>query len=64
MPLNNLDDRETGEQIIENPYIQYFLGYQSFLTDKPFETSLFVDFRKKLELQIKNDFGLIIFNED
>ena len=50
----HLDDRETVEQITENVYIQYFLGYSGFLTDKPFDASLFVDFRKKLGLETIN----------
>ena len=44
----NLDDRETVDQISENMYMQYFLGYSSFTTEPPFDASLFVEFRKKL----------------
>jgi transposase, IS5 family len=44
----NLDDRETVEQISENIYMQYFLGYSSFSDTPPFDASLFVDFRKRL----------------
>lgn len=44
----NLDDRETVDQISENMYMQYFLGYSSFTTESPFDASLFVEFRKKL----------------
>jgi hypothetical protein len=29
--LNDLDDRETVEQITENPYMQYFSGLSEFL---------------------------------
>jgi hypothetical protein len=34
--------------------MQYFLGYSSFLGDKPFDASLFVDFRKKLGIDAIN----------
>jgi hypothetical protein len=44
----NLDDRETVAQIAENVYLQYFLGYSSFITEEPFDASLFVDFRHVL----------------
>lgn len=44
----HLDDRETVEQISENMYMQYFLGYSSFSNEKPFDASLFVEFRKRL----------------
>jgi len=50
----NLDDRETVSQISENMYMQYFLGYSSFIDEEPFDASLFVDFRKELGLETIN----------
>ena len=44
----NLDDRETVDQISENVYMQYFLGYSSFTNQAPFDASFFVEFRKRL----------------
>jgi len=44
----NLDDREIIDQISENIYMQYFLGYPSFDPTMPFDASLFVEFRKRL----------------
>ncbi|GGF49745.1 IS5 family transposase [Echinicola rosea] len=44
----NLDDRETVAQITENMYLQYFLGYSSYIREAPFDASLFVDIRKRL----------------
>lgn len=44
----NLDDRETIAQITENMYLQYFLGYSSYIKEAPFDPSLFVDIRKRL----------------
>lgn len=44
----NLDDRETVAQIGENMYLQYFLGYSSYIKEPPFDPSLFVDIRKRL----------------
>lgn len=49
--LCNLDDRETVDQISENVYMQYFLGYSSFCDTPPFSPSLFVEFRKRLGLE-------------
>ena len=46
--LNDYDDRETIEQIKENIYLQYFLGFAGFTTESAFDASLFVDIRKKL----------------
>lgn len=50
----NLDDRETVDQISENIYMQYFLGYPSFTNEKPFDASLFVEFRKRLGMDNLN----------
>jgi hypothetical protein len=50
--LCHLDDRETVDQISENIYMQYFLGYSSFVNEKPFDASLFVDIRKRLGMEV------------
>jgi transposase, IS5 family len=50
----NLDDRETVDQISENVYMQYFLGYSSFDTEPPFDASLFVEIRKRLGIEALN----------
>jgi hypothetical protein len=50
----NLDDRETVDQISENIYMQYFLGYPSFTNETPFDPSLFVEFRKRLGIENVN----------
>lgn len=44
----NLDDRETVVQIKENMYLQYFLGFSSYIKEAPFDASLFVEIRKRL----------------
>ena len=41
-------DEETVEQIRENPYLQYFLGFKEFSDDPPFHSSMFVHFRKRI----------------
>jgi len=48
--LCNLDDREAVDQMSENIYMQYFLGYASFSSEPPFDPSLFVEFRKRLSM--------------
>lgn len=42
-----LSDRETVEQIRENPYLQYFLGMSQYSDEAPFEASSLVHFRKR-----------------
>lgn len=51
---NRLDitDEETVEQIGENPSMQYFCGYESYSTEKPFDPSLMVHFRKRIPAQM------------
>lgn len=45
-----LTDEETVEQIRENPYLQYFLGYKGYTYEKPFDPSLMVRFRQRFNL--------------
>lgn len=52
--LCNLDDRETVDQISENMYMQYFLGFTSFSNEPPFDPSLFVEFRKRIGMDQVN----------
>lgn len=47
-----LSDRECVAQIIENPYLQYFCGLKSFITEAPFDPSLLVSFRKRFPSDI------------
>jgi IS5 family transposase len=47
----NLSDRETIQQVQENMYMQYFIGYSSFSDEEPFDPSLFVDLRKRLGIE-------------
>jgi transposase, IS5 family len=44
----SLSDEETVEQIKENPYLQYFIGYTEFSTEAPFDASMMVYFRKRI----------------
>lgn len=47
-----LSDREVVESVIENPYLQYFLGFKSFQTKAPFSASLLTHFRKRLPREV------------
>ncbi len=49
-------DRETVQHIQEKRivapmYLQYFLGFSSFVKEPIFDPSCFVDFRKRMDLQ-------------
>jgi len=43
----DLSDREAVQQIQENVYMQYFIGFSSFSYEPVFDASLFVDLRKR-----------------
>ncbi len=43
-------DRETVEQIKENPYLQYFIGLSEYSNDSPFEASMMVYFRERINI--------------
>lgn len=46
--IERKDDRGTIEMILENPYMQYFLGFDAFHFNPVFDPSLFVHIRKRL----------------
>ncbi len=43
-----LSDEETIEQIRENPYLQYFVGFNAFHKEQAFAPSLFVEIRRRM----------------
>jgi len=48
-------DRETVEQICENPYLQYFLGFSGFSTEPPFHHTMMTHFRKRFSKEVLAD---------
>ncbi len=58
--LLDLTDRETIEQVRENMFMQYFLGYSSFTNEAPFSASLFVEIRERLNFEILSKINEII----
>ncbi len=59
-----LTDEETVEQIRENPYLQYFLGYKKFSSEKPFDPSLMVRFRQRFSIERLNTINETICRKD
>ena len=43
-------DRETIEQIRENPYLQYFIGISNYSNEAVFEASMMVHFRERINM--------------
>jgi transposase, IS5 family len=46
--MKSLTDEATVDEIRENPYLQYFLGYEGYSYEAPFTPSLFVSFRRRM----------------
>jgi hypothetical protein len=49
-----ISDRETVEQIRENPYLQYFIGQSSYSNELTFDPSLLVHFRQRISPNLIN----------
>ncbi|MEM6752085.1 MAG: IS5 family transposase [Cyanobacteria bacterium P01_C01_bin.38] len=49
-----ISDRETVEQIKENPYLQYFIGISSYSNETPFDASMLVHFRQRIGIDLVN----------
>jgi len=58
-----LSDREVVEHIRETPYLQYFIGLEDYQDEEPFDPSLMVHFRKRLNGEILNKANEILFKE-
>ena len=49
-----ISDRETVEQIRENPYLQYFIGQSTYSNELPFYPSLLGHFRQRISAKLIN----------
>jgi len=59
----NLSDEETVLQIQENPYLQYFCGYETYIDAVPFVPSLFVEIRKRMGADMFESFEQAIVEQ-
>lgn len=58
--MKSLSDRDTVEEITENPYLQFFVGLPAFIKKAPFNASLMTRFRKRLGKNIINEVNELI----
>src|SRR5689334_11920244 len=49
-----ISDRETVEQIKENPYLQYFIDQKYYSNEAPFDASLLKKFRERINVNLVN----------
>ena len=59
----SLTDIETVEAIQENPYIQVFLGFASFSSQRPFDPSLLTHFRKRFQFDDLQEWNELIVQQ-
>lgn len=57
-----LSDEETVQQIRENFYLQYFVGFPAYQDKQPFAPSLFVEIRRRMGEQTFAHFHQVIVN--
>ena len=50
-----LTDEETVQQIRENAYMQFFLGFAGYSSKAPFDPSMMVHFRKRFPRRISSE---------
>lgn len=56
-------DEELVEQIRESPYLQFFLGYEGYKYEIPFDPSMMVHFRKRLSGNILKEVNALIIEK-
>lgn len=59
-----LSDIETVEMIAENPYMQYFIGLESFSNKAPMEASVLTLFRKRIKPQMLSEINDYIIGRE
>lgn len=57
-------DREVVDQITENPYYQYFVGLPGYQEEKPFDASMMVYFRKRVNADVLNEINLEFLEQE
>ena len=57
-------DREVVDQITENPYYQYFVGLPGYQEEKPFDESMMVYFRKRVNADVLNEINLEFLEQE
>lgn len=57
-----ISDEETIEQLSENPYLQYFVGMSGYCEQAPFDASMMVHFRKRIDMSLVVDINESLVN--
>lgn len=54
-------DEQTRRNIQENPYLQYFCGFECYTTDSPFDASMMTHFRKRISAEMIREIQAQVF---
>lgn len=54
-------DEQTRRNIQENPYLQYFCGFESYTMDSPFDASMMTHFRKRISPEMIREVNELVF---
>lgn len=54
-------DEQTRRNIQENPYLQYFCGFESYTMDSPFDASMMTHFRKRISSEMIQRINDLVF---
>jgi hypothetical protein len=59
-----ITDEETVKQIRENPYLQYVIGMEGFRDEPPFDPSMMVHFRERINPDMISRINKLIREDD
>lgn len=54
-------DEQTRRNIQENPYLQYFCGFESYTMDSPFDASMMTHFRRRICAEMIQEINELVF---
>lgn len=54
-------DEQTRRNIQENPYLQYFCGFECYTMDSPFDASMMTHFRKRISPEMIQRINDLVF---
>jgi hypothetical protein len=58
----NISDEETIQMFKENLYNQYFIGCDGFTSKAPFNSSLFVEIRRRMSMDLLKRTNSVIYH--
>jgi len=59
--VEHYTDEQTRRNIQENPYLQYFCGFESYTMDSPFDASMMTHFRKRISPEMIREINELVF---